>query len=73
MCIRDRGYLAGRLQDRYGVREINLHLAQRGRIAELDLSWTSPTLSPQTWGDWEQDALRAGGEDSPLTLSLIHI
>ena len=62
------GYLAGRLQDRYGVREINLHLARRGRIAEFDLSWSSPTLSPQTWGDWEQDALRAGGEDSPLTL-----
>lgn len=60
--------LAGRLKDEYEVREACFNLAQRARIAELDLVWSGPPLLQRTLNDWEMDAMRAGGEDSPLTL-----
>lgn len=61
-------YLAGRLQNEVGVREFSFHLARHARIAELDLVWTEPLLSQRTLYGWETDPMRAGGEDSPLTL-----
>jgi DNA polymerase-3 subunit epsilon len=61
-------YLAGRLQEEFHIRELRFNLSQTGRLAELDLMWSGTTVSQQTIYDWEMDPMRAGGEDSPLTL-----
>jgi len=61
-------YLAGRLQEEFHIREFRFNLCQTGRLAELDMMWSGPTISQQTIYDWEMDPMRAGGEDSPLTL-----
>jgi len=61
-------YLAGRLQEEFNIREVRFNLSQQGRLAELDIVWSGPRISQQTVYDWEMDTMRAGGEDSPLTL-----
>jgi len=61
-------YLAGRLQNEVGVRELHFHLARHARIAELDIIWTEPFLAQRTLYGWETDSMHAGGEDSPLSL-----
>ncbi|HCK82420.1 MAG TPA: exonuclease domain-containing protein [Candidatus Competibacter sp.] len=61
-------YLAGRLKEGYEVRELCFNLRRHARIAELDLAWSEPILSQGVLYDWETDTMRAGGEDSPLTL-----
>lgn len=61
-------YLAARVMDSHGVREVRFSLSQRGRLAELDMIWSGPIMSQQTLYDWEMDSMRSGGEDSPLTL-----
>lgn len=66
--IQGLSYLAGRLKEVFQVREVRFGLAQQGRLAELDLIWSGPRISQQTLYDWEMDPMRAGGEESPLTL-----
>jgi DNA polymerase-3 subunit epsilon len=61
-------YFAARLRDEYDVRELRFDLATTGRLAQLDLIWSGVVISPQTLYPWEIDPLRAGGEDSLLTL-----
>ncbi|MBK8182639.1 MAG: DNA polymerase III subunit epsilon [Candidatus Competibacteraceae bacterium] len=61
-------YLAGRLKDEYEVQDICFNLTRHARIAELDLAWAGSPLSSRTLSDWEMDTMRAGGEESPLTL-----
>ncbi len=61
-------YLAGRLKDGYQVRELCFNLTRHARVVELDLAWSEPILSQGVLYDWETDTMRAGGEDSPLTL-----
>lgn len=61
-------YLAGRLKEEFKIRELRFNLSANGRFAELDLMWSGPTISQQTVYEWEMDAMRAGGEYSPLTL-----
>ena len=61
-------YLAGRLKEGYEVREVCFNLLQHARIAELDLVWSGPILPQETLYRWEVETMRAGGEDSPLTL-----
>lgn len=68
MLVQAFTYLASRLKDTYWVREVCFNLSPHGRIAELDLVWAEPMLSQDVLNDWETDPLRAGGEDSPLTL-----
>ena len=60
-------YLAGRLQNEVGVRELSFHLARHARIAQLDMIWAGPFLSQRTLYGWETDPMLAGGEDSPLS------
>ncbi len=61
-------YLAGRLKEEYAVRDLRFDLSRHGRIVQLDLSWPGPALPQRILHEWEFDTLRAGGEDSPLTL-----
>lgn len=60
--------LAGRLKEECGVGELRFGLSRHGRIVQLDLIWPGPALSQRVLQEWEGAALRAGGEDSPLTL-----
>jgi DNA polymerase III subunit epsilon len=62
-------YLAGRLKEGRTAREICFNLSRHGRIVELDLVWSGPSLSQATLHGWELEPMRVGGEDSPLTLS----
>jgi DNA polymerase-3 subunit epsilon len=62
-------YLAGRLKAELGVREVRFRLAPAGRHAELDLAWRGAGVSPSTMQAWEHEPMRAGGEESPLSLS----
>jgi DNA polymerase-3 subunit epsilon len=61
-------YLAGRLKEEFKIRELRFNLSAHGGFAELDLMWSGPTISQETVYEWEMDAMRAGGEYSPLTL-----
>ena len=61
-------YLASRLVDEYGVREIRFRLSQEGRLAHLDLCWAGAAMSTETVMNWELDAMSFAGEVSPLTV-----
>lgn len=69
--IQSLTYLAGRLKDAYDVRDVRFQVTREGRLAQLDLIWSGPIISQQTVYDWELDTMRAGGEDSPLTLRAV--
>jgi len=60
-------YLASRLLNEVGVRELQFHLERHARIAQLDILWTEPFLSQRTLYGWETDPMTAGGEESPLS------
>jgi DNA polymerase-3 subunit epsilon len=47
---------------------VALRLNPAGRMVELDLLWSGETVDASALTDWELAPLRAGGEDSPLTL-----
>lgn len=61
-------YLAARLKEDFGVREVRLRLGSEGRLAHLDLVWRGAPLSAETVFAWESEPLTAGGEDLPLTV-----
>jgi DNA polymerase-3 subunit epsilon len=61
-------YLARRLTDEFGIREVRFNLEAAGALAHLDLVWTGAPLGSETTMAWQTDALEQGGEASPLTL-----
>jgi DNA polymerase III subunit epsilon len=61
-------YLASRLADEFGIRELRFGLAAEGALAHLDLIWTGAPLGTETTMAWQTDAMDLGGESSPLTL-----
>jgi len=64
-------YLASRLKDEFGIREIRFALASAGHLAHLDLIWTGAPLGTETTMAWQTDAMELGGEACPLTLKQI--
>ena len=64
-------YLASRLADEFGIRELRFGLAAAGALAHLDLIWTGAPLGTETTMAWQTDAMELGGEASPLTLKQI--
>jgi DNA polymerase III subunit epsilon len=64
-------YLASRLQEEFGIREIRFGLEGAGQLAHLDLIWTGAPLGSETTMAWQTDALELGGEACPLTLKQI--
>lgn len=64
-------YLASRLQDELGVREVRFALAAEGPLAHLDLVWTGAPIGSETTMTWQTDSMEMGGEASPLTLKQI--
>ncbi len=64
-------YLASRLADEFGIRELRFGLAAAGALAHLDLVWTGAPLGTETTMAWQTDAMELGGEASLLTLKQI--
>ena len=64
-------YLAGRLAEDHDIRLVQLRLGPAdasGQRAHLDLLWTGLGLSTETLMRWETEAMRIGGETTPLTV-----
>ena len=61
-------YLASRLQEDYGVREVRFRLASAGRLAHLDLIWSGAVVATEVLLNWEIEPMKVGDEISPLTL-----
>jgi DNA polymerase-3 subunit epsilon len=61
-------YLAGRLVDEYGLKSLQLRLAEAGGRARLDLVWAGQAMSTETVIGWETDAIRAGADTLALTV-----
>ncbi|MCW5652674.1 exonuclease domain-containing protein [Hydrogenophaga sp.] len=64
-------YLSGRLADEFEVRFVQLRLAPASGSpgkAHLDLVWSGQAMSTETVMSWEMDAMRVGGEATPLTV-----
>jgi len=64
-------YLASRLHEEFGVREIRFGLEAAGPLAHLDVIWTGAPIGSETTMAWQTDAMELGGEASPLTLKQI--
>lgn len=61
-------YLAARLQEGYGVREVRVRLIPAGRMVYLDLIWSGAIVATETQMNWELEPMSSGGETTPLTL-----
>lgn len=60
--------LASKLQDHYEPREVRFRLISNGKLAYLDLIWTGPAMSSETFYTWEMEPMQVGGDTSPLSL-----
>lgn len=61
-------YIAARLHDEYGIRDVRLALSRGGRLAQLDLVWTGTSMNNETAMTWELDSMNTGRETSPLSV-----
>ena len=61
-------YLAARLVDEYGLKMVQLRLAEASGRARLDLAWIGQAMSTETVMGWETDAMRIGTETLALTV-----
>jgi len=64
-------YLASRLREEFGIREVRFALEPAGALAHLDLIWTGAPLGSETTMSWQTDSMELGGEACPLTLKQI--
>ena len=61
-------FLAGRLREDYGVRELRFAARQAGGHAELDMGWRRAIVGSDALSLWESEPMRIGAEQTPLTL-----
>jgi DNA polymerase-3 subunit epsilon len=61
-------YLAARLHDEYGIKDLRLRLSRDGEMAHIDLIWSGVFMSTETVMTWELDPMTLAGESSPLTV-----
>jgi DNA polymerase-3 subunit epsilon len=61
-------YLAHRLHEDFGVRDVRFRLEKAGRLAYLDMLWAGTQVAMETLHEWELDPMNVGGETSLLTL-----
>jgi DNA polymerase-3 subunit epsilon len=64
-------YLASRLREEFGVREIRFALVADGALANLDVVWSGAPIGSETTMAWQTEPMEMGGEASPLTLKQI--
>jgi DNA polymerase-3 subunit epsilon len=60
--------LAARLRDGYAVRELRLDAAAVRGFAQIDLRWSGMPASAEALSEWESEPMRAGADETPLTL-----
>ncbi|WIM06034.1 MAG: exonuclease domain-containing protein [Candidatus Nitricoxidivorans perseverans] len=61
-------FLAARLQDEYGIRELRFRLSSEGRMAFVDMIWPDVIVSTEALFNWELEPMTVGEESNPLTL-----
>ncbi len=61
-------YLAGRLNEDLGIDEVRLSFVRSDRHAQLDLAWSGGAATSAALQGWEEEPMRAGGEDSPISV-----
>lgn len=61
-------FLASRLQDHYEPREVRFRVQTQGKLAYLDLIWSGPAMSSETFYTWEMESMQIDSETSPLSL-----
>ncbi len=61
-------YVAGRLRDEYGIRDVRFRAQASGAFAELDLVWTGAIVASDAFSLWELQPMRIGADETPLTL-----
>lgn len=61
-------FLAARLKDDYGVDRVRLRARRVERFVELDLGWRGVIVGHDALALWENQPLRIGAQESPLTL-----
>ena len=62
-------YLATRLRQEIGIRDLRFRLKGAGRLAQLDLVWSGGFISVDTVLAFENEPFTAGGFASPLSLN----
>jgi DNA polymerase-3 subunit epsilon len=61
-------YLAGRLNEDFGIRLVRFRLGSAGRMAHIDVIWSGVAVSTETLNSWEGEPMTVAGESNPLTL-----
>ncbi|MGH8708578.1 MAG: exonuclease domain-containing protein, partial [Burkholderiales bacterium] len=61
-------FLAARLKEDYGLVRIRFAARRVERFVELDLGWRGVIVGHDALGLWENEPLRVGAQESPLTL-----
>lgn len=61
-------FLASRLQDHYEIREARFRLLPAGHLVYLDLIWSGPSMSSETFYTWELESMDIGDETTSLSL-----
>jgi len=64
-------YVARRLKDEFGIREVRFRLVPASGHAQLDLLWRGAPLATETAFAWQNDPFTLGGEDSPLSVAQV--
>ncbi len=61
-------FLAGRLREDYGVRGLRFAARAAAPLAEIDMGWSGAIVAADALSLWESEPMRAGSEQTPLTL-----
>jgi DNA polymerase-3 subunit epsilon len=61
-------YVMRQLEVNFGVKNVTLHLKKSGRFAVFDMVWNGAPIDTETLWSWQNQALIANGEGTPLTL-----
>jgi len=61
-------FLATRLHDGYAVQRLRFSARAAGGHAELDMGWDGSAVASEALSLWEDEPMRAGAEQTPLTL-----
>jgi len=62
------GFLAGKLDESFGVTLLRLRLTRLARHAFIEMRWSGTAVSTETLLNWQIEPMTVGGEDTPLTL-----
>jgi DNA polymerase-3 subunit epsilon len=61
-------YVAARLREEYGIRDVRFRAQASGGFAALDLVWTGAIVASDAFSLWELQPMRIGADETPLTL-----